>query len=420
MIVLPQQETMGTKIGKSLGTGLENALNQWSQLKLNKIMQRQNQSRFAQAFEGLGIPAEKAAKLALFSESSQKELIKAIREHVPLAELFQQRESQQQGLPENEFNLLQNMQPSEQVRNAQNMEVLREILSPTTTNPMDNLVRAQLGITSHNPLDRNIYGQEPQEAIDTRSAQYGQPSNTQANIKMAPKTYKPRTIAEAKQYAEQRKADKLEQVAIDKEYQPMVKEIRDKYKGALEDNRSLDRMERLIETKNLSRPRFASLIGALKHGIGGYIGLDLTSMLTPESQEFEKLSQGFLKGAKNIFGSRITDNDLNAFMKTIPNLSQSREGKRRIIYNMRLFNEATIAKKKAADEILNENNGHVPRNFEGLIESRAKDQLDNIAERFNAGYQKPKKEHHKLKDTFLGMEIPHPVEGGLNLLLGKG
>jgi len=48
-------------------------------------------------------------------------------------------------------------------------------------------------------------------------------------------------------------------------------------------------MEELIKTGKLSSPQFSGVIKALKHGPFG-TGIDLTGLLSKESQEFEKLT----------------------------------------------------------------------------------------------------------------------------------
>src|SRR5690606_29811545 len=94
------------------------------------------------------------------------------------------------------------------------------------------------------------------------------------------------------------------------------------------------------------------------HAIGGPIGAvlggTLGALIKPLAQlgkfglgqlyknteEFVKLSNSFLRGAKTMFGSRITDADLRAFMKMVPTLSQTDSGKKAIIRNMKIFNKA--------------------------------------------------------------------------------
>lgn len=106
---------------------------------------------------------------------------------------------------------------------------------------------------------------------------------------------------------------------------------------------------------------------------------------TPETQEFEKLSAEFVRGAKDVFGARITDADLNAFMKMVPTLANTDAGKMAIIRNLRLTNEGLIAKKKIADQVIKANGGRKPYNLEEMVESIAQPILDKYAQEFIQG-----------------------------------
>jgi len=204
------------------------------------------------------------------------------------------------------------------------------------------------------------------------------------------------------------KEEKKDLRDAEKEAKPIIKETSDKYKSALETQNSLKRMEQLIQTGRLTRPRARAFLNFLEHGIWG-VGLDFHHLESPESQEFDKLSKSMLKQAKSIFGSRITDMDVKSFLKMVPDLLQTREGKRRIIYNMKLMNQGSMVRKKAMDDIIEENGGRAPNNLETLIDKRAAKQLDEIDKKLEMGYQKPKKER-----GFLG-EIGHTVKKSLML-----
>jgi hypothetical protein len=189
---------------------------------------------------------------------------------------------------------------------------------------------------------------------------------------------------ERKEALEEKKLSATEQRAVDKETLPTYKEVNDKAKASKDSNIRLGRMEELINKGNLSSAAFYNGIKALGKipGIGGYIESIAESFLSPDTQEFEKLSTDFIKDAKQFFGNRITQQEVNLFLKTVPNLSQTGAGKRRVIRNMRIFNEAAGLRKKTMDEIIKENGGKRPANLESLIEERSAPQLDALAAEF--------------------------------------
>ena len=190
-------------------------------------------------------------------------------------------------------------------------------------------------------------------------------------------------LAQAKEARELAKDERIEQHRINKELGPIHKEITQAARGAKDDDRRLNRMEELINKGDLSRPRFHSLLNTIEHGIFGF-GINLHSLESADSQEFDKLSKEFLKNAKNVFGSRITDNDVKVFLKMVPDLSQNREGKLAIIHNMKAYNEALQVRKKASDQVLAANKGKIPFDYEEQIDRIADPELDRLAKRFTS------------------------------------
>lgn len=181
----------------------------------------------------------------------------------------------------------------------------------------------------------------------------------------------------------------------------------------------LNKMEKLIEKGNLPNPtayrilknieehapsHAAGAAGALVGGviggppgaaIGGGIGALLSPVATllqspqrtPDAEEFEKLSNDFVRDAKAIFGSRITDQDLKSFLATVPSLAQTNEGKKAIIRNMKMFNEAARIRYETAKQIIKDNGGQRPFDLPLLVEERSKDSLDKLSKRFASSAQ---------------------------------
>jgi hypothetical protein len=172
-----------------------------------------------------------------------------------------------------------------------------------------------------------------------------------------------------------------EQSEINKETQKFYEETHKKRKAAQVNDQRLGRMETLINEGNLQNP---VLYGALKK-----VGLDIPALQSANSQEFVKLTTDFLRNAKDVFGSRVTNYDAQAFLKTVPELSQSDEGKKRIIRNMRLLDKGEQLRGQAQDSIIKENGGKRPRNLESLVEDRVAPELDALAQQFKAGAEAP-------------------------------
>lgn len=224
-------------------------------------------------------------------------------------------------------------------------------------------------------------GQKRTTMAQTTSDSSKIPVDLSSTIKKTPKL----TVGMSK---EDKKRAHEDQKVITKEVLPYIKDVQNKAKGARENNVRLNRMEKLIESGKLNNPAFASVLKTLKTGVGGifgHVGLDLTSLLSPESQEFEKISADFVKNAKDIFGNRVTDTDLKAFLATIPNLSQTNEGKRAVIHNLKLMNDAAELREKAARELLKHYDNRPPLDFEAQVDDLIKPELDAIAQQIQQG-----------------------------------
>lgn len=190
---------------------------------------------------------------------------------------------------------------------------------------------------------------------------------------------KRKSEAQEKQF--QDKEQRIKQHHIDKETLPVYKEISGAAKGARSTNPILARMQTLLNKGELPNSTFYNLANKW----GSHIGLNASALAGADAQEFDKLSVEFLKNAKDIFGSRLTNYDVQTFLKSIPSLSQTDEGKQRIINNLNIINRAALLRDEAMEKIIGSNGGERPRNLATLIEREVEPQLDQLAEQFAQG-----------------------------------
>lgn len=213
--------------------------------------------------------------------------------------------------------------------------------------------------------------------------------NQTGEKKSIPKGLNPKQIADVAKFNRQQehfetRLKATEQKEADKETLPFYNEITKEAKAAKNNDKRLDRMEVLIKRGDISGPIPTALINTLAKGIFG-IGIDLSGLQSADTQEFNKLSKDFLKEAKGIFGARLTDTDVKLYLETVPSLLQSDEGRKRVVFNLKSFNEAAKIRKKVADEIIEKNGGRRPRNLDSLVDKIAEPELDKIAEEFKIG-----------------------------------
>lgn len=197
---------------------------------------------------------------------------------------------------------------------------------------------------------------------------------------------KPKTVAQlvreegmsVKEAKEAIKEEKKAELLATKESKEIYENTLREAKAADSNDERLRRMEKLINEGKFGIPVVNSLIKSVAKGIFGF-GLDLTSLLTADAQEFDKLSTQFAAGAKDIFPGRVTNADLDLYMRQIPTLSQSKAGMRRVIRSMKSANEAARLRKDAMVNIIKKNGGKRPMNLELLIEEAVGPQLDLLA-----------------------------------------
>lgn len=175
-------------------------------------------------------------------------------------------------------------------------------------------------------------------------------------------------------------AGKKEKSEAFKHTAPIVKDILAKENQARIDINSINRLEELNKSGKLDTPGY---IEFLKNS-----GLDIPALMNPESEEFQKIIYNFAKNAKQIFGARVSNFEFDQFLKSIPSLSQSPEGRKRVMANLKNLNRADIERGKALREIVKENNGVPPLDLELQIEDRLNKKLDGLAKLFRDDLQK--------------------------------
>ena len=150
-------------------------------------------------------------------------------------------------------------------------------------------------------------------------------------------------------------------------------------KGSREALNTLDRMEELTNTPGeLSGSSAASFVNFFQHLPGG-IDVDLSGFLTPGSQEFVKLQTEFLRGVSKVFGGRVAVQEMQAFMRGIPNLLQSKEGRQRVIKNLKAYYKGQQVYNDTAQEIIERNGGVPPYDLNIQVEREAGNKLDALA-----------------------------------------
>lgn len=337
----------GSALGGALGTGLSSLIGDLAQSKAKELHQKRNESRFISA----GYSPEQASVLSMLEGS-------------PLAKLLmgatpQGSQGQQQYQPQ-QMNTQEFQQPQ---RQENVLEQLQQVLSsPYEASQLIN--QTALGQPGAQKDQRPPVEQQLQKLPQRSTAQAKKPLFID----------KAQELAERKVAAAERKADALERKQAFKETKEERKEIISKARQAREELRDLDRLEELEKEGKLNEAGYEeALRGA---------GLDIPALKSPESEEFQKISANFIRNAKNIFGARISNFEVEQFLKTIPTLSQSPEGRKRVISNMKRIARTNLAYNDAYKDIINKNKGIPPIDLLEQIDDKIEPLLDKVSKQF--------------------------------------
>ena len=162
----------------------------------------------------------------------------------------------------------------------------------------------------------------------------------------------------------------------------------------------LDRMQQLAETGKLNHPFFAKIMRKIGQNW----------MLTPESQEYEKHEISFLDNAKELFGGRVTNFEAQTFLRSIPSLQQSPEGRALVTHNLRIMEEAKIARKNAYDEELKKNNGVPTWDIVQNADQMAAPEINQLYNKLMLT-----REDDNFSVTGFIKELPDPKDAGKNI-----
>ena len=204
----------------------------------------------------------------------------------------------------------------------------------------------------------------------------------------------------------QRRQDRIED-----KFNPVLKQIRDKAEAKLIDNSRFAEMKRINEEGDLGSNGFNVLVDALGEGLFG-LGVNLSMFQTADAQAMKKLSKDFVKNVKETIGtSRITQQEIQLYLSTIPNLMQSPEGRARIIETNMLLNQIDIDKANIANKIIKDNNGLIPKDIETQIEEKLRPKINrltkemtNVAKRVKQN-EKLQKKQKEFKESSLTREV---------------
>lgn len=113
-----------------------------------------------------------------------------------------------------------------------------------------------------------------------------------------------------------------------------------------------------LEAEGMKIKRLQQLNPKMPEGFFGKANIEIKSGelripagASPETQLYVKTLNDFLVNAKDSFGSRVTNFDLASFMKRLPTLANSKEGRDLILKQMKIINDINQLHDKSLKEV---------------------------------------------------------------------
>jgi len=382
-----QEESLGGRLGTGLGSGIGSALDLLAQQKLNQLVQRQGEMRFSKALSGLGYTPEQAAFINAMPDKFKWEAALALRGAQPGA---QQQSAQGEPSVQDLLQYLQgqqgeqqeSQQPAYQQMTPEQMQ--QEAISSGQIKPL----------TANQYLDRLMASQAAPAQAEQAAPKLAPLSPPEPFISKLPKPEVKAALADkfpGYLSKEERAAAHREKLARSKEEarerserfkitQGERKELADKARSAKNVLADLDRFEELEKEGKLDTPGYVEFLQRA--------GLDIPALMNPGSEEFNKIANNFVRDAKNYYGGRVSNFEVEQFLKTVPSLSQSPEGRKRVIANLRRLNQGAVEYFNTAREITKENDGVPPYDLSEQVEERIEPKLNKLADRFKEDLKK--------------------------------
>lgn len=373
--------SFGASLGESFGTGLTNTLNLLAQHKIEELMHQKGIKRAAKGFTPLF-----GKKGAETFASWSPELQKAALQNPGIIQLLlggEPEEEQAYQYPQSQMmSPLQNLQNQVEAPTPQQQQFLHALanpeLTPRSQNPLfgpqiqAQQLPQQAPVQQQPQVQPNLAGQTPQETAIEKKA---------------------RLIADAFKSTEQRKLESEERRSAFKETKESREKILEEAKTAKKELRDLNELEELNSKGDLDTPGYIEFLERS--------GLDINALKNPDSEQFQNIARNFLAGAKEYYGGRVSNNEMEQFLKNIPSLSQSPEGRKRVIAQMKNLAQAKLAYADTMSEIIKENKGIPPLDLGEQIYERIDVRLDKLHEQFKKDLSKevPKGQHKLITAT---------------------
>lgn len=175
---------------------------------------------------------------------------------------------------------------------------------------------------------------------------------------------------------------------------PLYEETDKKLASLKNEEEVIDVLEELNESKKLPKG-FGRINVNYKEG-----NLLVPAFASPEAQRYIKTVNEFLSKAKDTFGSRVTNFELDRFLQRLPTLANTEEGRREILKQMKYFNKIERTYQEALSKYVDSKGGI--RNVDwDVAKRRARDMAEPLIKQYKQEFKNSDKIAKDLYDKKL-------------------
>jgi hypothetical protein len=262
--------------------------------------------------------------------------------------------------------------------------------------------------------------QQPQEQFDPRSisdedivraTSIDKPLGDA--LRAAKDTAVKQDIATKKEQAEQKRYEETQRTAKEREYfklnEPKVIELADTQRKLEMEQSRYERLNQLFSDPS----QFPSSFTAALFTKDGNINDLVYSQLSPDAQESIKLIIDSTSNIKDTYGARVTNFDLQTYLKKLPSLLNSPEGKQRVLRDLQIMNQINQLHAGGIQDVFEEAGGTDKIPF-STAEKIYKKKYGNAEKQLREQFVHPEKGvFNEMPDPnkYLGKKIKNPETG---------
>jgi hypothetical protein len=377
-IIVPR-DSIGSRLGAGIGHGLEQLAHNKMQQLAQQNQQKQNRDLINNAF-----PDAPEGVRAFIAAQDPKDLFKTIQAFGQSGLLEGNKGQGSQSSPLQES--MQSLNQQEQQQPQMNTKQLLDMLGVHLPGDLSQFVGQapqmnqpqQSAVQPHQQQNVLQEAQQPQTIAQDKNPSIGQAI---ANYKS------PQLQLQERMFEEKLKSQAF---ANTKEFR---KEILDSGKSGQEELRRITDMRRLNQKGELTDPVTYKLLSMF--------GLDIGTILGTDDEAYKKMEAEFLSNARSWFGGRISNYEVQSFMRSIPTLLNSQEGRERILNNLEFMARAKTMRADEMIDILKENKDVPPNDLMEQVYQRAGKKFDQLADKFREGLEEsPKKKSKSVSSLY--------------------